>query len=166
MATRRAVRLKTAVRLINRFEREAEKCRNGQAFFAGCVMAGAALEAMLLVMTRTFPHQLRYRGHRVAAPKMLGQIVRIAEECRWLDKLGLEHAQRILEYRNRLHADRVASKRHIPTVTRSHLDARLFDLYGVYRSLRRYMMLAMARSAVANLRQSGQGARPGRVVSP
>ncbi len=156
MPGRRAVRLNTAIRLITRFEQEAEKCRDGQAFFAGCVMVGAALEAMLLVMTRTFPHQVRYRGHRVAERRTLGQLIGIAEECRWLDELGIEHAHRILDSRNRLHADRIASRRRVPIVTRDQLDARLFDLHGVYRSLRRYVMIAMARSAVAQFRQGGR----------
>lgn len=148
MPERRLVRFETALRLITRFEKEAGKCRDGQAYFAGCVMVGAALEAMLLVMTRTFPHQVRYRGHRVAERKTLGQLIGIAKECGWLDSLGAKHAERILEDRNRLHADRIAARRRIPVVTRNRLDERLFDLHGLYRSLRRYIMMAMARSVV------------------
>ena len=45
------------VRLSRSYHREAERCRAGKAFLAGCVMASAALEAMLLAVANCFPEE-------------------------------------------------------------------------------------------------------------
>jgi len=144
---RRLVRMKTASKLIDKYSEEAEKCGKSNAFFAGCVMVGAALEGILLIMTRAFPHQVRYRGHRVSERRTLGQLIHLAEECGWLDDLGRGHSRSILDARNQLHPDRIAGRKKIPRITRDDLDDRLIDLWGVRRSLRRFLLMAMVRSA-------------------
>lgn len=45
--------------IIEGYQKEAQKCRRADAYLAGCVMLGAALEASLLAMAKCYPDEVK-----------------------------------------------------------------------------------------------------------
>ena len=45
------------LRLANQYHREAEKCRDSKAYLAGCIMIGAAFEALLLAFVNCYQEE-------------------------------------------------------------------------------------------------------------
>jgi hypothetical protein len=118
----RRVRFNTLLRLIDRFHREIELCRNAGAYWAGCAVARAAVEAWLVAMTRCFPDRVRRIKGTVAKSWNLAELIDLAEQCGWLSKEGVDAACRIQELGNRIHADRIASGRRLPRMDKRVLN--------------------------------------------
>ncbi len=80
------------LRLAGYYHREAEKCRDSKAFLAGCIMIGAAFEALLLAFVNCYPEEAsasevapRRRG--VVKPLLdwsLADLLAVAKERNWL----------------------------------------------------------------------------------
>ena len=64
------------LRLALQYRREAEKCQNAKAFLAGCIMMGAAFEAMLLSFANCYPAEALTSS---AAPRRKGKIKPLTE---------------------------------------------------------------------------------------
>jgi len=80
------------IRLARQYHREAEKCQEAKAYLAGCVMIGAAFEAMLLSFANCYPEEASMAS---AAPRRKGAVrplldwsltnlLVVAKECSWL----------------------------------------------------------------------------------
>jgi hypothetical protein len=59
------------LRLAGDYRREAEKCRDSKAFLAGCIMIGAAFEALLLAFVNCYPDEA---STSQAAPRRQGSV--------------------------------------------------------------------------------------------
>jgi len=81
------------LRLAGYYRREAEKCRDSKAFLAGCIMIGAAFEALLLAFANCYPEEAftsrnapRRKGGSVK-PLLswsLADLLAVAKERMWL----------------------------------------------------------------------------------
>ena len=88
------------LRLARTYRREALRCRGARAYLAGCVMLGAALEAMLVAVTsiywreakRTRAAPRRKKKVRPLAEWDLAALLGVAIELEWLPS-GLERGQ-------------------------------------------------------------------------
>jgi hypothetical protein len=80
------------LRLAGVYRREAERCRDSKAFLAGCVMIGAAFEALLLAFANCYPDEA---STSQAAPRRQGSVkplldwsladlLAVAKERSWL----------------------------------------------------------------------------------
>jgi hypothetical protein len=80
------------LRLVRVYLREAEKCRDSKAFLAGCVMIGAAFEALLLAFANCYPDEAstsQAAPRRQASVKplldwSLAALLAVAKERSWL----------------------------------------------------------------------------------
>ena len=83
---------KEIMRLAIQYKKEAKKCLGAKAYLSGCVLMGAAMEAILLSSANCFPKIVASAKH---APKMKGKIKRldkwklmelltVAKEFNWL----------------------------------------------------------------------------------
>jgi hypothetical protein len=87
-------------RLVRYYRSEADRCRKARAYLAGCVMAAAALEAILLLMANAYPEeavasdQVPQRKQRVKplVDWTLAELVRVAIAASWLPA-GLDLTQ-------------------------------------------------------------------------
>jgi len=61
------------IRLSRQYYREAEKCREANAFLAGCIMIGSALEAMLLAFANCYPEEA---SNSTAVPRKRNGVVK------------------------------------------------------------------------------------------
>ena len=79
-------------RLYRLYWKEARKCEPAQAYLAGCVMLGAALETLLILMVDCYREEVAVAGH---APMKdgglkpllnwnLGDLLRVAKALNWL----------------------------------------------------------------------------------
>lgn len=83
---------KEVMRLANLYRREAEKCQEAKAYLAGCVMIGAAFEAVLLSFANCYPEEAskatnapRIKGTvRPLLDWSLADLLAVAKECDWL----------------------------------------------------------------------------------
>jgi hypothetical protein len=84
--------LGTLLKIHNFYIDEAEKCYESKAYFAGCVMLGSALEAILLIMVSQYPEEInklktfpKRRGKTTAPINWsLSDLLHIAAELKWL----------------------------------------------------------------------------------
>jgi len=80
------------LRLSRLYYRQAERCQDGKAFLAGCVMIGAALEATLLAFANCFPEEAassRFAPRKGSTVKpliswSLASLLAVAKEQNWL----------------------------------------------------------------------------------
>jgi len=78
--------------LVGYYRREAEMCRDSKAFLAGCIMIGAAFEAMLLAFVNCYPEEAstsrnapRRKGSvRPLLDWSLADLLAVAKERMWL----------------------------------------------------------------------------------
>jgi hypothetical protein len=79
-------------RLSRFYWKEAVRCEQARAYLAGCVMLGAALETLLILMVNCFPEEAAASGqlpkrNRKAKPLLdwdLGELLRVAKTAAWL----------------------------------------------------------------------------------
>src|SRR5262249_28680119 len=123
------------------YHREAKRCERTKAYLSGCVMAGAALEALLLAMVAMYGAELP--GNLVPRPKgkpkkllawTLADMVRAARGAGWLPA-GMEldsrwngrrarigdYAEALRQIRNLVHAARFLQDHSQRRVTRKYL---------------------------------------------
>lgn len=80
------------LRLAGHYHREAEKCRDSKAFLAGCIMIGAAFEALLLAFVNCYSDEasaseLAPRRRGALKPLLdwqLADLLAVAKERSWL----------------------------------------------------------------------------------
>jgi hypothetical protein len=86
--------------LVRYYRGEADRCRSVRTYLAGCAMAAAALEGILLLMANAYPEeavatdQVPQRKQRVKplVDWTLSELVRVARSAAWLPA-GLERTE-------------------------------------------------------------------------
>jgi hypothetical protein len=93
--------LKELLRLLRFYNREAGKCEAGKAFLAGCIMLGAVLETMLILVIHCYADDVlgcsglpRKKGQvKPLLDWKLIELLRVAKELGWLpSRLRLDEA--------------------------------------------------------------------------
>ena len=133
------------IRLSRQYYREAEKCREANAFLAGCIMIGSALEAMLLAFANCYPEEasnstaVPRKRNGVVKPLIewsLADLLRVAKEQYWLPS-GLspnkdwddakahigDYGEIIRQIRNFVHPARYALDMSREKITKRYLEA-------------------------------------------
>ena len=135
---------KEILRLAAQYKQEAEKCFSAKAYLSGCVLMGAAMEAILLSTANCFPEIV---ASAKCAPKKDGKIKRldgwtfmnllaVAKELNWLPSgLSLEnewssahakigdYVEVVRQIRNLIHPVRYANDFSRKRVTKKYLEA-------------------------------------------
>jgi hypothetical protein len=139
------------MRLAGIYYRQAERCRESRAFLAGCVMIGAAFEAMLLGFMNCYPEEAassqtapRRRGRtRPIADGSFTDLLAVAKERDWLSsglsldedwddakaKIG-DYAEVVRQIRNLVHPDRYAEDFPRKRITERYLKS-MFEILHV-----------------------------------
>lgn len=140
-------------RIFRYYQKETARCRHAKAYLAGCVMAGAELEAALMLMIGAHPDDAIAtnklpRRKKVIKPLLdwnLGELLRVAKAAEWLPS-GLEygkddwdsrrakigdHAEVVRDIRNLAHPARYMEDHYKKRVTKKYLDSVLDTLNGV-----------------------------------
>ncbi|SRR5258707_14195260 len=133
------------LRLANLYRREADKCRVGKAYLAGCIMMGAALEAILLAFANCFPEEA---AESVVAPRRkdssvrplldwsFAQLLGVAKDRNWLPsglsldedwnnasaKVG-DYSEVVRQIRNLVHPVRYANDFPRKRITKRYLES-------------------------------------------
>jgi hypothetical protein len=134
------------------YYREAQKCNKTKAFLAGCIMIGAALEAILLAFANCYVDE----GVKAAnVPKekngkvkplikwSLNNLLKVADECKWLPR-GLlddqywdqakaqigDYCEVTRQIRNFVHPAKYASDKPDKRITKKYLKS-LFEIINV-----------------------------------
>ena len=135
---------KEILRLATKYKGEAEKCFGAKAYLSGCVLMGAAMEALLLSMVNCFPEIV---ASTKCAPKKNGKIKRlerwtfinllvVAKELNWLPsgllpeeewnsanaKIG-DYVEVVREIRNLIHPVRYVNDFGRKRFTKKYLEA-------------------------------------------
>jgi len=98
--TRRVGRFDFLLRLMNFYRNEADKCGRAGAYFAGCIVLGAAIEASLLAMVKCYPEKVKktktyQRKNQPPYDLNLYDLLKIAIELGWIpSKLPLDKTAR------------------------------------------------------------------------
>lgn len=139
------------IRLSRQYYREAEKCRDAKAFLAGCVMIGAAFEAILLSFANCYPEEA---SNSIAAPRKKGvvkplidwslaNLLAVAKERNWLPsalstdedwddaraQIG-DYGEIIRDIRNLVHPAKYAIDMPRKRITEKYLEA-VFEIIEV-----------------------------------
>jgi len=156
------------VRLARQYHREAEKCRDAKAFLAGCVMIGAAFEAMLLSFVNCYPEEA---AKSTAAPRKKGTIrplidwslanlLAVTKERNWLPsalstdddwddakaQIG-DYGELIKEIRNLVHPARYAIDWPHRRITKKYLEA-VFEILDVANDYLLHKIHSSLREAI------------------
>jgi hypothetical protein len=139
------------VRLAGVYYRQAERCRESRAFLAGCVMIGAAFEAILLGFMNCYPDEAassqaapRRRGRtKPIADWSFAELLAVAKERGWLPSgLSLDedwddaeadigdYAEVVRQIRNLVHPVRYAEDFPRKRITERYLES-LFEILEV-----------------------------------
>jgi hypothetical protein len=160
---------KELLRLYRFYYREAERCSQAKAYYAGCVMLGAACEAALLGMVdctseavRREPEAGKILGKKAVEQLSLADLLAIAEAMGWLpraldprrDATFSNRRAQVGDYvdvlrmiRNLIHPGKWMSDQHGTRITRRYLDY-CFDVVDVIRD-------RIVRELVAVIEKSG-----------
>lgn len=136
------------LRLARRYDREARRAGEGKAYLAGCVMAGAALEAILLTMVHLYGNELDPSAiaKSKGKPKQLlhwslAELIRSARVANWLPadlkldgkwsggraRIG-DYAEALRQTRNLVHPSRYVQDHSPSLVTKRYLTSSLETL--------------------------------------
>ncbi len=139
------------IRLSRQYYREAKKCRDAEAFLGGCVMIGAAFEALLLSFANVYPDEA---SNSTAAPRKKGAVkpliewslanlITVAKEQNWLPSALLadedwndakaqigDYSEIIRDIRNLVHPARHAIDMPRKRITKKYLEA-VFEIIEV-----------------------------------
>ncbi len=132
------------IRLANLYKQEAEKCYNAGAYLAGCVLIGAALEAVLLSALNCLPDVVvsakcapREKGTIKQLNKwVFAELLRVTKELNWLPS-GLsseeewnianaeigDYAEVVRHFRNLIHPARYAKEFAGEEVAKEYYEA-------------------------------------------
>jgi len=134
------------VRLANKYRRDAEKCLEHKAYFAGVVALRAALECILIARllvelfdasdNKAVRAELEGSGfvvgdETIEIPEERISLKRLIETCReaeLLDDKAAKAAHRIREWGNRIHCLQVFKTGSIPSIRERDLQRRFRDL--------------------------------------
>lgn len=139
-----------------RYYCEAQKCQQAEAYLAGCVMLGAALEANLVAMVTFYPNEAadwykqQHPKKKSVKPLLdwnLGELLEVANALGWLPAGGADVIRR---QRNWAHPGRYVKDFPSSQITADSLIASFEALHDVYRDLR------AALSAKAKLQEAAQ----------
>ncbi len=131
------------LRLTRMYHREARRCEGAKSYLAGCIMAGAALEALLVAMLHLYGDELE--GSAVAMSKgrpkpLLGwtlfEMLNVARNAKWLPT-GLElganwntrlarigdYAEVLRQIRNLIHPSRYLLDQSPSRITKRYLTS-------------------------------------------
>lgn len=150
----------------NLYRREAKKCREGKAYLAGCILIGAAFEAILLAMAHCFKEDVfewAKSTNRLSEKPLikwsLNELIQAAKQLGWLPSvLSLQeefdekraqigdYAEAIRTYRNLVHPARYLADFHGKRVTKHYLVAsfEIIDTATDYLTQRVMMYLHIA----------------------
>lgn len=139
------------IRLAKGYRREAERCLDSKAFLAGCIMIGAAFEALVLMLANCYPDEAytsRFAPRRGRLPKplldwSLADLLAVAKERNCLPS-GLsrgeewdgaraqigDYGEVIREIRNLVHPARYAVDFPRKRITKRYLDS-AFEILDV-----------------------------------
>jgi len=156
------------LRLARQYRREAMRCQDAKAFLAGCVMIGAAFEAILLSFANCYPEKA---ARSTAAPQRkkvvkpladwsLANLLAVAKECNWLPsalspdddwdeakaKVG-DYGEIIKQIRNLVHPDRYAIDWPRRRITKRYLEA-VFEIFDVANNHLLYKINCSLREAI------------------
>jgi len=135
------------LRLVHKYQSDAEKCLESGAYFAGLVSVRAALETLLisrflLEVLDWSESELEGCGITVKNELIevkglvtLKEIIEAIYEIGLLSKSGLNAAERIRVWGNKIHCDQVAGDERLPRIGRRNLEARLNDFDTVSEQL-------------------------------
>ncbi len=139
------------LRLSRLYHREAKRCAVSKAYLGGCVLAGAALEALLIAMVHLYGEEIEAAG-RVAKTKgkpkrlldwNLGELLHAAAGASWLPaglkpgsqwsarraRIG-DHAAALRQTRNLIHPGRYLRDHFRSRVTAKYLSHSL-EVLGI-----------------------------------
>ncbi|MBA7695314.1 hypothetical protein ES703_103938 [subsurface metagenome] len=135
---------KEILRLATQYKREAEKCFGAKAYLSGCVLMGAAMEAILLSTANCFPEivvSAKCAQKKDGKIKRLGRwtfmdLLAVARELNWLpsglspeDEWSSAHAkigdyvEVVRQIRNLIHPIRYVNDFSRKRVTKKYLEA-------------------------------------------
>ena len=156
------------IRLARLYHREAEKCQDAKAFLAGCVMIGAAFEAMLLSFVNCYPEEAlkssvapRRKGAvRPLIEWSLTNLLAVTKERNWLPsalstdddwdnakaQIG-DYGELIKEIRNLVHPARYAIDWPRRRITKKYLEA-VFEIIDVANDHLLYRLNESLREAI------------------
>jgi hypothetical protein len=172
------------LRLTGTYHREAYHCEEVSSFLAGCVMAGAALEAMLLAMLHLYGAELpepvvpKLRGKPKPLLRWtLAEMVIAARHANWLPAgldLGAEwktrqakigdYVEALRQTRNLVHPSRYLQDQSPSRVTKRYLRRSLDILDGARSYIERKIHESI-RTAIADQEEKGGIIRGGRLTS-
>lgn len=134
---------KELLRLIRYYRDEAYRCKEVKAYLAGCGMAGAALEAIIIMMVDTYPEEvIPYLSSKYINKSPLNwdliELLNVAKKAGWLPhslnlteewnarkaKIG-DYAEVLRQIRNLLHPGRYLKDHYRKRITAKHLDLSL-----------------------------------------
>jgi len=163
------------IRLANQYRREAEKCQEAKAYLAGCVMIGAAFEAVLLSFANCYPEEAskattapRRKGAvRPVLDWSLANLLAVAKECDWLPS-GLskeeewdeakaqigDYGEVIKDIRNLVHPARYAIDWSRKRVTKKYLET-AFEIIDVAFDHLEYKINETLRDAIEKAEAKG-----------
>jgi|GEM_PF-1749531 len=142
------------LRLANKYRRDAEKCLEHKAYFAGLVALRAALEAiliarLLLIVLIAVADDEEFRKEAeeagvditddaIVVPEEkigLGGLIETYKRMGLLDEKAAKAAHRIREWGNRIHCFQVFKAGAMPSVRKRDLQRRFNDLNSVVERL-------------------------------
>ncbi len=143
----------TSLKLAIIYKRDAYKCLESKAYYAGLVAVRASLEALIKarILVDIFSYSkkelekynievdiekdlLHFVKDKFPFPNLKNLIDFIYEE-KLITKKGYTAAHRIREWGNKIHVDQVAYKKTVPYIKRKTLENRLKDLEIVLEEL-------------------------------
>jgi hypothetical protein len=160
-------------RLLRFYNREADRCCEAHAFLAGCVMAGAELETVLLLMVNAYPGEAVAtnkcpRKEKAIKPLLdwnLAELLRVAKVAGWLPsalvygedewssrkaKAG-DYAEVVREMRNLAHPARYMEDHYRKRVTRKHLHL----VFETINSASSWLYARVEKSLVERMKEEG-----------
>lgn len=141
---RRHIDQDAVINLLKTYRNEVRKCLKARAYIAGCTMVGSVLDAGLTALTRLYPEHVRKVGERPSLPRTLGQLVKLGKKTGWLSGRALWAAKRIVQSRNKVHADVLGRRGRVPHVRAAELRDRMDDMDEVsdafYKVVERHLL--------------------------
>lgn len=157
---------KEVMRLAFLYKREAKKCYFAKAYLSGCILMGAAMEALLLSTINCFPELIlgaktapKIKGKIKPLEKWgLGKLIEVAEELNWLppnllpkDKWAIadikagDYFEVVQKIRNLIHPARYAKELGRRRITKKHLIA-CFNIADnasnyLFKALKNYILI-------------------------
>lgn len=171
---------KEVLRLARVYKREAEKCREGKAYLAGCILIGAAFEAALLSMAHCFAGDIYAWKGVSAKPLMKWSLAELLNASRQLGRLPSrlspdegsdseraqigDYAEAVREIRNFVHPARYVVDFQGKRVTKRYLETS-FEIVEIATDHLMYKVRGFLQAATEELKlrhaQPGVGSDAG-----